>query len=272
MKILILGEIIGKIGRQAVVKTLPNLKKEIRPDLVLANAENLAHGKGVTLKTIKEILVAGIDFLTSGDHFWSKKEEIERILPLDLSIIRPANYPANLAGEGYKVINVKSQSSNVKPCLVLIINLTGRVFMKEKEISCPFKKFDEIISKIEKRPKVILVDFHAEATAEKIAFAHYVDGRASVVFGTHTHVVTADERILSKGTAFITDLGMIGAKNSVIGFRVEEAIKRNIEDEEIPLEVPEKGWAIGNGIFVEINEKTGRAEKIERIKKEVEIK
>ncbi len=262
MHVLILGEIIGKIGRRAIAKAVPKLKKEFKPDFVLANVENLAHGKGVTLKTIKEILEAGVNFMTSGDHFWSKKEELTKVLFFDLPIIRPANYPDDYPGQGFKTIKVKNLG-------ILIINLQGRVFMKETNLLCPFKRFNEILKKQKSKPKIILVDFHAEATAEKLAFFHYVNGRASVVFGTHTHIATADEQILSKGTAFITDIGMVGAKDSVIGFKIEEAIKRNLENNEIPLEIPEKGPAVINGIFVEVSERTGRAKMIKRIAKEV---
>jgi len=269
MRILIFGEIIGKIGRRAVLKVMPELKKKFKPDFVLANGENLAHGKGITIKTVKEIMNAGIDFLTSGDHFWSKKGELKKILRLDLPVIRPANYPSKLPGAGFKLIEVKKQK-------ILIVNLVGRVFMKEENISCPFRKFDKIFAEVAEqlktKIKIVLVDFHAEATAEKQAFAHYVDGRVSLVFGTHTHVPTVDEKILPKGTAFITDIGMIGAKDSVIGFLPEGAIKRQLENERALLEIPEKGLSVVNGIFVEISEKTGQAKRIQRIQKEVEIK
>lgn len=266
MRILILGEIIGKIGRRAIMKELPKLKNKYGANLVLANVENLAHGKGITVKTINEILKAGVDFCTSGDHFWSKKEEVVKVLSLGLPVIRPVNFTGNLLGQGFGVIEVKNQK-------ILIINLIGRVFMKEKNIGCPFKKFNEILAEISKkeRVKIVLVDFHAEATAEKQAFAYYVDGRASVVFGTHTHVPTADCRILPKGTAFVTDIGLVGAKESVIGFLPEGAIKRNLGDDHASLVVPEKGRAVINGLFVRID-RSGRAKKIEMVYKEVMIK
>lgn len=268
MRILFFGDIVGRIGRKAIVRALPELKKKLKPDLILANAENLAHGKGVTIDTLKEMTRAGIGYFTSGNHFWSKREEVEKVVSQKLPVIRPANYPDSALGQAHMVITVHRNK-------VLLINLVGRVFVKdeEKKISCPFQKIDEILAKFPD-VKIKIIDFHAEATSEKVTFGHYLSGRVSALLGTHTHIQTADEQILAGGTAYITDLGMVGAKDSVIGVEKQNIINHFIDGrlyEPIAMEIPKKGEAIINGVLVEINEKTGRAKKIKRIKKEVAI-
>lgn len=268
MRVLFFGDIIGRIGRQAMIKILPELKKEFKPDLVLANAENLAHGKGVTIDTLKEVIAAGVDYFTSGNHFWSKEEEIEKVLAENLPIIRPANYPDSSSGHGYAIFEIKKEK-------ILLINLVGRVFTKIEKynVSCPFKKAGEILAKFP-RVKIKIVDFHAEATSEKTTMGYYLDGRVSAIFGTHTHIPTADEQILAGGTAYITDSGMVGPKDSVIGVEKQIIIDHFLSDKlynPVEIEIPRKGIVVVNGVFVEIDEKTGKAIKIERIKKEIEI-
>lgn len=268
MRLLFFGDIVGRIGRKAIIKILPKLKEEFEPDLVLANGENIAHGKGVTVDTLKEVMAAGIDYFTSGNHFWSKKEEIEKVLTQNLPIIRPANYLDTFSGQGYILADLGGQK-------VLLVNLIGRVFTKTEdyEVSCPFKKADEILAKFSEI-KIKIVDFHAEATSEKVALGHYLDGRVSLVVGTHTHVPTADEQILPGGTAYISDLGMVGMKDSVIGVEKQLIIDHFLSDklyEPVKIEIPKKGVVVVNGLFVEINQKTGKAESIKRIKRETII-
>ncbi len=269
MKILFFGDIVGRIGRRAIVKILPRLKKDLRIDLVLANGENMAHGKGVTIKTVKEVLDAGIDYLTSGNHFWSKREDVEKVLAAKMPIIRPANYSGRVLGKGWAIIKVEGTK-------ILLINLLGQSFIKDepRTITNPFRRIDNILSQIKPRIKIIIVDFHAEATAEKVALGHYLDGRISALVGTHTHIPTADERVLTNGTAYITDIGMVGAKESVIGAEKELIIERLVTSQHykpIKLEIPKHGRVLINAVLIEINKKTGLAKKIRRIKREVVI-
>lgn len=263
LKVLFLGDIVGKIGRRAVIKILPELKKEYDPDLVIANAENLAHGKGVTRKALEEVLEAGIDFFTSGNHIWKKKDSLDIFQENKLPIIRPANYPPNLPGDGFRIIEVGSKK-------VLILNLIGRVFMHDN-FDCPFRKFDEIMEIFKKdKIKVAIVDFHGEVTSETKALGFYADGRISAFLGTHTHIQTADEQILPGGTAYITDAGMVGAKDSVIGVEKQGVIKAFITQLPVEHEVPESGLAIVRGVYLEVDGSSGKARKIERIVREVE--
>jgi len=279
MKLLFFGDIVGKIGRRALAKILPELKKEFKPDLILANGENLAHGLGATVSTVQNVLRAGVDYLTAGNHFWDKKE-VREVVKQKLPIIRPANFPNSYSGQGYVLIKTKFGN-------LLLINLSGRVFIQDLQtkakLSCPFRKFDRIFSQFKNRVKFIMVDFHAEATAEKSAFGYYLDGRASAVFGTHTHIQTVDEKILDSGTAYLTDVGMVGAKDSVIGvnkqFIIEIMTKSRRKSllQELKLKklkkeyIPEKGLVIINGVFLELDNKTGKAKKIERINRETVV-
>lgn len=263
LKILFFGDVVGKIGRRAVVKILPKLKKKYDPDLVLANAENLAHGLGVTKKTLNEMIEAGIDFFTSGDHIFDKKEAIEILEKKDL-LIRPANYPPNVPGTGAKLLEVGTRH-------VLVINLIGRVFFKN-QYDCPFRKADEILEEYKNIDlSSVIVDFHAEATSEKNALAMYLDGRVSAVLGTHTHIGTDDFQILPNGTAFVTDIGMVGAKNSIIGVDKKGIIKTFLTQIPELHEIPEEGACVANAVYLEINPKTKKAVKIKKIKEEIEI-
>ena len=266
MKILFFGDIVGKIGRGAIKKVLPQLKKELEPDLVMANVENLAHGKGVTKKTLREVKDAGIDIFTSGNHIWKQNEVFEIFQEKDCMLLRPANYPPNVPGKGYKIFEVGTRS-------ILVVNLIGRVFFKD-EFDCPFRKIDEILKEFEKKKNLsgIIVDFHAEATSEKVAFGWYVDGRVSVVLGTHTHIPTADGQILPQGTAYITDVGMVGAKESVIGVQKEIIIQNFLTQIGKSHEIPKQGICTVNAVLVEIDPETKRAIDIKRIDREVEIR
>lgn len=264
IKILMFGDIMGRIGRQAVDKILPKLKKEYKPDLIIANAENIAHGKGITERTINELIKSGVDFFTSGDHIWDKKEVIPLLENKDSTIARPANYPRPSCGPEYKIAEVGTKK-------ILIISLVGRVFMKA-DLDCPFKRFDDILEEV-KREKLnaIFIDFHSEATSEIRAFGFYADGKASAVIGTHTHVPTADEQILENGTAYLSDVGMVGAKNSVLGLNKDDIIRNFLTQMKGDCELPESGEAIVNAVFLEIDSNNKKAKKIERINRVVKI-
>lgn len=266
LKILFFGDIVGKIGRRALKKVLPTLKKKLKPDLILANVENLAHGFGVTKKTLQEIKEIGIDFFTSGNHIWERKEIFEILKDKNFKniIIRPANYPPSLPGQGYQLIKIGKN-------LVLVINLLGRVFF-EINLDCPFRKVNEILTRLKnKKINGIIVDIHAEATAEKIALGHWLNGKVSAVLGTHTHIGTIDATILSKGTGYLTDIGMVGGKNSVIGVKKEEVIKTFLTQIRQPFEPVERGEAIINSVYLEIDPQTKKTKKIKRVDLEIKI-
>lgn len=262
MKILMFGDVVGKPGRKAVAKILPELKKKYDLDLVIANAENLAHGIGITKKTVDFILKAGVDVLTGGNHIFAKKEGIDLLANKEYPILRPANYPPGVVGQGYRLIEIRTKK-------VLIINLIGRVFFA-LDYDCPFRLADEILKKYEEIP-IKIVDFHAEATSEKKAFGFYLDGRVSAVLGTHTHIPTQDFKILSKKTAYVTDIGMVGSSNSVIGDKKESVIKRFLSQIPVKLEIKEEGPVEVNAVFIEIDDQTGKAKKIEKIYQDVDI-
>lgn len=260
LKILFIGDIIGRLARQALAKILPELKKEYDLDLVIANGENAAHGMGITKKTYDELIGAGIDFVTLGDHAFDKDEVNLLLADQKNPIIRPANFPPQVAGQGAKIIDVGSKK-------VLVVNLVGRVFMK-MDYDCPFRKIDEILDQYkDQKLSAIIVDFHAEATSEKTAFGWYVDGRVSAVLGTHTHVPTADTKILPKGTAFNADVGMVGAADSVIGVNKEAAIKGFLYQTPRMLEPVEDGQAIINSVLIEVDSETKKAIAIKRVDK-----
>ncbi len=262
LNILFIGDIVGKIGRQATAKLLPDLKKKYKPDLVIANAENLAHGKGITENTVKEMLDAGVDWLTNGDHSFSNGLEIYE--NKNLPIIRPANFPPGLPGSGHVIIEIKKHK-------ILLINLIGRVFMR-LDYDCPFRKLDEILSNLAKEKlSAIIVDIHAETTSEKASLMHYADGRLSALIGTHTHVMTADAQITDQGTAFITDAGMTGFAQGSIGIDKQGIIKTFLEQVKYPHVIPETGPAILNAVLIKIDENNKKAAAIESIIKFINI-
>jgi hypothetical protein len=261
LKILFIGDIFGKLGREAVRLLLPEIKAEEQPDLVIANAENAAHGSGISLATIKELKSCGIDWFTTGDHAFDNEEQFKLCLAENLPLLRPANFSAGVPGSGAQMIDVGKNK-------ILLINLLGRVFMHQ-DFDDPFRALDAILNEYlaKFKPSAIIVDMHAEATSEKAGFGHYVDGRVSAVLGTHTHVMTADAQILPGGTAFITDVGMVGATNSIIGLGKENVIKSfltQIRQEKI---IPETGEAILNSVLVTIDPKTAKATAIKPISK-----
>lgn len=264
IKVLFFGDVVGKIGRRALTEMVPRLKKEFEADFVIANAENLAHGKGITKSTLKEAQDAGVDLFTSGNHIFAKKEGIDIIAQKDSPVLRPANYPEGVPGQGDFLAEVGIKK-------LLVINLQGRVFFNE-DTDCPFRTFDKIYSKYEKEKiNGIIVDFHTEATSENVAFGYWVDGRASAVIGTHTHIPTADAKILAKGTAYLTDAGMVGSKESVLGVKKETIIERFLTQLPKTHEIPEEGLATVNAVFLEINPKTKKANKIKQITQEISI-
>lgn len=256
MNILIIGDIVGNVGVNKVKELLPKFKKDNNIDFVIANAENSADGMGITAKIFGALISSGINVVTMGNHTWGKKDIFNIINNKEL--LRPANYSKNVLGNGYGIYECNGKK-------IAVINLIGRVGMTVLSDN-PFIKVDEIIDKIKKNVDIIIVDFHAEATAEKIAMGYYLDGRVTCVFGTHTHVITADETILEKGTAYITDIGMTGPKKSVIGMDVDVSIKRFVTTLPERYKVSSDKKAICNGCILKLNSETCRVEKFDRIK------
>ena len=254
MKILFIGDIIGKPGRGAVRELLPQIVSDCLIDCVIANCENAAAGFGVTRDIIDELLQSHIDVLTSGNHIWDKKEVMNFIGDYK-NLLRPANYPEGTPGCGSVVIPTHSGSN------VAVINLVGRVFMQPYD--CPFRVAEREIEKVKHKAAIIIVDFHAEATSEKKTLGWFLDGRVSAVLGTHTHVQTADEAIMTKGTAYISDVGMTGPFDSVIGIKREEILARFLTQIPNKFDVA-KGDVRLQGVVLEIDEQSGRSRSIER--------
>jgi len=255
MRILLVGDIVGRPGRSAFVRTVGRMKDTGEVDFVIANAENAAAGRGPTKEIVDVLLSAGADVLTLGDHTWDSKDMI-KFIDLEPRVVRPANYPPGVPGRGWVRVDTPEGPLSV-------ISLIGRVFMPP--VDCPFLVADKLLGGELQLGRAVLVDFHAEATSEKIAMGRYLDGRVSAVFGTHTHVQTADETILAGGTAYITDLGMTGPKDSVIGRDVEPVIKKFITGVPQKFNVA-KGDPALEGAAVEIDMQTGKALSIERIR------
>lgn len=260
IKIIAFGDIIGRPGRRALETIIPDIRKEYSPDLIIGNGENLAHNEGTTEKTLNEILANGIDFVTLGDHAFDRENEMKRIFEKGAyPIIRPANYPPGTIGAGVKIIKVKKTK-------IAIINLLGRVFLRQI-VDCPFRCADALLTEIRKQTNIIICDFHAEATSEKKSMGFYLDGRVSLVYGTHTHIPTADEQILPKKTAYLTDIGMLGPKNSIIGAAPENSIKHFLTQMPFNYEVSEDNNIEVNGIYIEIDIGNGKAAVFKRIRK-----
>jgi 2',3'-cyclic-nucleotide 2'-phosphodiesterase len=255
MNVLMVGDIFGDSGRAALAKLLPRLRQQHAIDVTVVNIENAAGGFGVTPQIARTVLEGGgVDVLTSGNHIWDKKEIIPYIGKENL-LLRPANFPAGTPGAGY--ITVKAG-----PHRVGVVNLMGRIFMNP--IDCPFRKADEVVAELRRETPVVLVDMHAEATSEVMALGWYLDGRVSAVVGTHRHVQTSDERILPGGTAYITDLGMTGPVDSVIGVDKDIIIQRFLTQMPIRFE-PAKGPAALRGVVIAVDPDTGRATSIQRV-------
>ena len=255
MRLLVVGDVVGRPGRRAVKANLGELKREFNLDLTIANGENAAGGNGITREVAQELFNAGVDVITMGNHVWSKKDSYDYINK-ETRIVRPANYPPGAPGAG---VNIFETSRKTK---VAVINLSGRIFLPP--LDCPFRKVDEILLRLKEEARVIVVDFHAEATSEKIAMGWHLAGRVSAVCGTHTHVQTADEQILPGGTAYITDLGMTGPRDSVIGVKKELVINKFISQLPVKFEVA-AGLFQFNGAVIDIDGETGEAKDIRRI-------
>jgi metallophosphoesterase (TIGR00282 family) len=257
MQILAIGDIIGKPGRQTVQKLLPGLRKQYDLDMVIANGENAAGGFGLTLATANELLDAGVDIITSGNHIWDQKDIIP-YLDGELPILRPLNYPSGVPGRG-----VLTRDN------VAVVSLIGRTFMGGYD--CPFKAMDQLLAGFRHNYSIIIVDFHAEATSEKVAMGRYLDGRVSAVVGTHTHVGTIDARVLPKGTAHITDIGMTGPFDSIIGDDVQSVLNRFLTAMPHRLSVGTGTANIFNAVLINVDDKSGQAASIERIDREVDL-
>ena len=256
MNLLMIGDVMGKPGRQAVAGLLPTLKEELAIDFVIVNGENAAAGRGITEKTAQALFDAGADVITSGNHIWDQRE-IVPVLDQEIAILRPANYPPSAPGRGM-----------LKQKGVTVLNLQGRTFMAA--IDCPFRAADEALEQVADGETVI-VDMHAEATSEKVAMGRYLDGRVTVVVGTHTHVPTADAQLLPEGTAYVTDVGMVGAKESIIGVEIDSVIGRFLTGMPTRLPVAERSKIVQfNSVLIEIDDSTGRGQSITRVDREFE--
>jgi metallophosphoesterase (TIGR00282 family) len=255
VNLLFVGDVVGKPGRAALLRLLPALVDRHRADYVVVNIENAAGGFGITPEVLAEFEDQPVDCYTSGNHIWDKKEGLV-LLDENPRLLRPANYPEGNPGGG---LFVGETAAGIP---VATINLEGQVFMKPLE--SPFRVADRLLAELDPKVKVILVDFHAEATSEKQALGIYLDGRVSGVVGTHTHVPTADERVLPSGTAYITDVGMTGPYQSIIGMRSDRVLKRFLLQSRASFEVAKRDVRLA-GVVIEVDEVTGRAERIERI-------
>jgi metallophosphoesterase (TIGR00282 family) len=256
VKVLMVGDVMGRPGRRAVAALLPGLRQELGVDRTICNGENAAAGRGLTLATSRELFDAGVDVITSGNHIWDQKEIIPW-LDKDAPILRPQNYPPGTPGRGVMTCNG-----------LTIVNLQGRTFMLA--LDCPFRAADAILKQLPSRSAVI-VDLHAEATSEKVALGWYLDGRVSAVLGTHTHVGTVDARVLPKGTAFVCDVGMVGSRDSVIGDDVDSVLSRFLYQLPHRLTVAENSRVLQfNAVLVDIDEGTGLARSIARVDREIE--
>ncbi|MBO1199063.1 TIGR00282 family metallophosphoesterase [Staphylococcus simiae] len=254
MRIMFIGDIVGKIGRNAIETYLPLLKQKYKPTVTIVNAENAAHGKGLTEKIYKQLLRDGVDFMTMGNHTYGQRE-IYEFIDSAKRLVRPANFPEEAPGVGMRFIQI----NEIK---LAVINLQGRAFMQD--IDDPFKKANELVEEARKVTDYIFVDFHAETTSEKNAMGWFLDGRVSAVVGTHTHIQTSDDRILPNGTAYITDVGMTGYYDGILGINKDEVIKRFITSLPQRHVVPDEGRSVLSGVIIDLN-KEGTAKYIERI-------
>ena len=262
MKVLFLGDIVGKPGRQSLAKELSKLIEKKEADMVIVNGENVTGGIGITPKNCNNLFELGVDIVTTGNHIF-KKKEIYNYLDEEPRLIRPANYPPGVPGKGYFIGTIEKTFDKK----VGVINIGGRIFIEN--LDCPFRTIDRVLEKMADITPIIIVDFHAEATSEKVAMGWYLDGRVSAMIGTHTHIQTADERVLPEGTAYITDAGMVGSRNSVIGVNKDNIIER------VKTLMPQKFTVASddmwvNGVLIDIDNKSGRAMGIERINYKVD--
>jgi metallophosphoesterase (TIGR00282 family) len=261
MKLLFLGDVVGRPGRRAVASVVPRLARDEGLDFVVANCENASGGKGVDPDSAEELYDAGIDVLTSGNHVWQNRE-IVRYLEENRRLIRPLNFPRGVPGAGFTV--QRPRRSNIR---VGVVNLIGRVFMQP--VDCPFHAAEDALEALRNEADVILVDMHGEATSEKVAMGRFLDGRVSAVVGSHTHVQTADERVLSGGTAYLTDAGMCGPEESILGMKADAVLRRFLTQMPTRFEVA-GGAVIVQGAIVDADEATGKARAIRRVRERVD--
>ena len=252
---MLVGDVIGRPGRRAFREYVQKLRKEKKIDVVIANGENSAAGKGLTRTSLDELYSGGADIITTGNHVWDKKDVME-FIDSEPFLIRPANYPEGTPGKGYCLYPFKAKTIGV-------MNLSGRTFMPA--LDCPFQKAEELLKEMQGQCDLIFLDFHAETTSEKMALGFYLDGRITGLVGTHTHIQTADERILPRGTAYITDLGMVGPWNSVLGVRTDNIIYKFTTGLPVRFEVEDEGPRVFSAVIVETDDKTNQAVGIERI-------
>ncbi len=256
LKVLFIGDIVGKLGRRTVASLLPQIRRSHDIGLVIANGENTAGGRGLTPATAEELYRSGIDVITSGNHIWENREVYPILEDTQQPILRPLNYPEGTPGRG-----IYQRDG------IAVINVMGRTFMGA-HLDCPFRAMDRALAEL-RGCSVIIVDLHAEATSEKIGMGYYLDGRVSAVVGTHTHVPTADARVFPLGTAYVSDIGMVGALHSVLGMEVEAVITRFLTQLPNRFDPVSKGPAVFNSVLIQIDEQTGRAVAIERLDREV---
>ncbi|OGX03154.1 MAG: metallophosphoesterase [Omnitrophica bacterium RIFCSPLOWO2_12_FULL_50_11] len=255
VKVLVFGDTVGSPGRKACCALIPKLRDENEVDFVVVNGENLAHGSSLTKDTAAELFSHGVDVITTGDHVFRKKEALP-VIENHPNVLRPINYPKGTPGRGFALCTTRN---GIK---IAVINVLGRVFLQA--LDCPFETMESVLTLIRSQAKIILVDFHAEATSEKVAMGWFLDGRVSAVYGTHTHIQTADETILPEGTAYITELGMCGPYRSVIGRRIDQVVHRFRTQMPGPMDVAEEDARI-SGALIEIEAESGRARAIRRI-------
>ena len=258
LRIGMFGDIVGNTGRDLFARHIAALRTEYKLDAVTINGENSANGKGITPQIVEFLQNLGVDVVTTGNHIWDKKDIIPYIQQHD-SVIRPANYPSSCPGKGFTIFSCKGYK-------IAVVNLMGRVFMKQ-QLDCPFKTIDSLLTFIKSKTSIVLVDMHAETTSEKLGIAYYLDGRVSAVVGTHTHVQTADERVLPRGTAYLTDLGMGGSLNSMIGLIKEPLIHGFLDQMPVRHEVDTEPPYVLSGAVITVDATTGKAISIERIYK-----
>lgn len=256
MKILFIGDIVGSSGRRALKEQLPGLKSALRPDFIIVNGENAAGGKGLTSAIANEFFELGVHGITMGNHTWDQKEIFDWIDD-EARIVRPANYPPGTPGKGMAVLKQGDKE-------LVLINAMGRTFLPA--LDCPFRTLDKLLEKSKKKAQVTLVDFHAEATSEKLAVGWYLDGKVSAVVGTHTHVQTHDEQVLPQGTAYVTDVGMTGSREGILGMERESVIRKFIT--QLPVRfTADEGKYHFHAVFITVDESSGKAENIKLIRK-----
>lgn len=257
MTVVMLGDLVGRPGRELFAKWSPKLREQLGADIMVVNGENSANnGRGITAGIVKTLLENGADVITTGNHVWAQKGTHTAFTVSD-RVLRPINFPADCPGQGYVLVPFRDT-------FVAVVNAQGRTFMPQ-DLSCPLKNMDSLLTFFEKQTKLVFVDFHAETTSEKQGFGFYLDGRVSAVVGTHTHVPTADERVLPKGTAYITDLGCCGARESMLGLKKEPIIQRMLNQMPVKFVVEEEGPFVLRGACIKVDMTTGKAVSIERI-------